>query len=384
MLAMLAPKAARAEDLDGVRGIAVLIVLVSHTAGRDQALAQTLDFAGIGHVGVYLFFVLSAFLLGMGMLDRGVTRESVKAFFVRRLFRILPLYYLTLLLVFAYQLFLGRYNDWYLHISNGFGGFLQHLALYRGDGVFWSVVVEMQFYLVVPLFAWFLLRHRRRALVVLIGLAVVNECLYVAKFFAPQFPNPLEYLTPNTRGEGTYLGLFVGGMVAAYVARFHEGDLMRQVRRFHVAALLSFAFVCVLTVALISRNFLGLEQPFYEFRFLSPIYSLVFSAFLLSVYMGNPWTGWLRFAPFRFLGITAFSVYLLHFAVIALVDFTDWSGPVKLLASVTGIVVVASVTYLAIERPFVRISYRLTGGASLKAGGLSAVIDGQSPKSSPA
>ena len=42
----------RMEALDGVRGLAVIIVLLSHTSGRDQTLHSSLDFLGIGHVGV--------------------------------------------------------------------------------------------------------------------------------------------------------------------------------------------------------------------------------------------------------------------------------------------------------------------------------------------
>ena len=55
--------ASRVGPIDGVRGIAVLIVFFSHSAGRKMYLHPNLDFSGIGHVGVYLFFCLSAYLL---------------------------------------------------------------------------------------------------------------------------------------------------------------------------------------------------------------------------------------------------------------------------------------------------------------------------------
>lgn len=360
-LALFAPKADRAASLDGVRGIAVLIVLLSHTAGRDQALAPFFDFTGIGHVGVYLFFVLSAFLLGMGMLERGVDRESVRAFFIRRVLRILPLYYLSLAVIFGYQLATVRVDTKYLYITRGLPGLLQHLALYRGDGVFWSVVVEMQFYLVVPLLAWLLLEYRWRAVLWLLALGALNEFLYMAQFLSRRLPHILPYLTPNTRNEGTFLGLFACGMVAAFVARYGKAYLATRARLFHALALAAFLALCALTLILVSRHFLIWHNPAYGFRFLSPIYAVVFSAFLLSVYLGNPWTGWLRFAPLRFFGITAFSVYLLHFGVLQAVNVTGWPPALKFFASFAGIAIVACITYLAIERPFIRLSYRLTG-----------------------
>jgi len=47
---------------DGIRGLAVLIVWLSHSSGRGMPIADFLNFVGIGHIGVMLFFVLSGFL----------------------------------------------------------------------------------------------------------------------------------------------------------------------------------------------------------------------------------------------------------------------------------------------------------------------------------
>jgi len=383
-LALLAPKADRAANLDGVRGIAVLIVLLSHTAGRDQALAPFLDFTGIGHVGVYLFFVLSAFLLGMGMLERGVDRESVRSFFIRRALRILPLYYLALAAVFGWQLVAGSVETKYLHITHGVPGFLQHLALYRGDGVFWTIVVEMQFYLIVPLLAWLLLEFRWRAVFWLLALGALNELLYLAQFLSDRFPHIMAYLSPNTRNEGTFFGFFACGMVAAFVACFGRSYLSGRERLLHGVALGAFVVLCALTVILVSRHFLSWHNPAYGFRYLSPVYAVVFSFFLVSVYLGNPWTSWLRFAPLRFLGITAFSIYLLHFGVVQAVNLTAWPPELKFLASFAGVALLATIIYLAIERPFIRLSYSLTSRRSASSDAGPAFVEDAATKQTPA
>src|SRR6218665_2303652 len=61
----------RQSSLDGIRGTAALIVLLSHTSLAGQTLAPWLNFGGTGHVGVYLFFVLSAYLVTLSFIRGG-------------------------------------------------------------------------------------------------------------------------------------------------------------------------------------------------------------------------------------------------------------------------------------------------------------------------
>src|SRR5437899_11892805 len=95
------PSSARLPALDGVRGIAIVLVLlhqfnrVAATDGASRWVGHLLDF---GWVGVQLFFVLSGFLITGILLD---TRESpgyFRAFFARRVLRIFPLYFGALVL----------------------------------------------------------------------------------------------------------------------------------------------------------------------------------------------------------------------------------------------------------------------------------------------
>jgi peptidoglycan/LPS O-acetylase OafA/YrhL len=349
----------RLASLDGIRGIAVLLVFLSHTSGRDQAAFPSLNFAGIGHTGVYLFFVLSGFLLALGLFRVGIDRGTLRTFFLRRVFRIVPLYVFVLTAVFAWQSLLGRVEPRYLHIGDGWTGLFQHLFMYRGDGVFWTIAVEMQFYLILPLVAWGFIRYRRTGVFVLLAIAIVNEGLYMANFLAPRLDNPIAYLSPNYREHGTFIGVFVCGVIAAYAAHFHPSSLLRWQRWLHPVALAAFLGVLIATLYLVSWHFLGNMRPYYELRFWSPLYGATFALFLLSAYLGNPMTKWLNSTLLRTWGILGFSIYLLHMLVIAVVNQTGFSSPVKLAISTLFVLALAKITYDFIERPFMKLSYRL-------------------------
>ncbi len=159
--------------LDGLRGVAILLVVVVHTlpfqltgyAGVHSALKNVLCSAGLG---VQLFFVLSGFLISGILLDSKQSPNYFRNFYGRRVLRIFPLYYGVILgfwVIAALRGFLGDKlfvkelpwlftytsnvlmmlkNDWYVF---NFGKV--------SIGHFWSLAVEEQFYLVWPAAVWF-------------------------------------------------------------------------------------------------------------------------------------------------------------------------------------------------------------------------------------
>jgi peptidoglycan/LPS O-acetylase OafA/YrhL len=160
-------------QLDGVRALAVLAVLVSHW------LPESNRFGSIGLAGVYVFFVLSGFLI-TGILirnrlakERGELglRDALVGFFRRRLLRIFPAYYLTLLISY---LLLPRMTTADLLWNLSYLGNMR--AMLHGQmftlNHFWSLAVEEQFYLVWPLLILLLpMRHWRKMLVLAILLS---------------------------------------------------------------------------------------------------------------------------------------------------------------------------------------------------------------------
>ncbi|WP_294000262.1 acyltransferase family protein [Sphaerotilus sp.] len=153
-------------SLDGLRGVAILLVLLHNfdvlDLGGARALGPVLvkEFLYIGWIGVQLFFVLSGYLITRGLLVTQTRPDYFERFFLKRVLRIFPLYYLALLVFLVLLPATGwvaqrsmQYSSLWLwtYLSNWTtpfeptGGPLPH---------FWSLAVEEQFYLVWPLLLW--------------------------------------------------------------------------------------------------------------------------------------------------------------------------------------------------------------------------------------
>ena len=223
--------------VDHLRGIAALVVLLYH---GNQLIAA--DYSGRffdplldrgytswnpvkaviseGQLGVSLFMVLSGFIFVTGLLGRDY---SVPLFFYNRLVRIFPLY------VFLIALAVGLYTQTsfgaLLQVLVPFAGFtpsaVTDVGIVRSTGLLWTVIVEVQFYLVFPfLMAWvdqrrfWLLARLVLLLVVLRGIALVAGDVNMGGLYFTIWG---------------HLDEFVCGMVAAWLFR-HRADAVRRWR----------------------------------------------------------------------------------------------------------------------------------------------------------
>ena len=168
--------------LDGVRAIAVLIVICFHfwqgfTLGPYTLVGKL---AVWGQTGVDLFFVLSGFLITGILLDSKGSEHFLRNFYVRRILRIFPLYYATLLAIYLVcpLLHLNEWTPW--KQSVWFWVYLQNIpatfapALGSGPGHFWSLAVEEHYYLFWPLLVMLLSRD---GLLKVIGSAIAVSLL---------------------------------------------------------------------------------------------------------------------------------------------------------------------------------------------------------------
>ncbi|MEM7763810.1 MAG: acyltransferase [Pseudomonadota bacterium] len=153
--------------LDGLRGFAVLLVMVYHYGlERQQHVDWFIDMTQFGWVGVDLFFVLSGFLITGILLETRKQDGYFKKFLVRRFVRIWPLYYGVLFLFFVVAPLvtsnlpddlatMGEKQAWFwLYAANWLfaieGGFNE-----TPGGYFWSLAVEEQFYLFWPILVYY-------------------------------------------------------------------------------------------------------------------------------------------------------------------------------------------------------------------------------------
>jgi peptidoglycan/LPS O-acetylase OafA/YrhL len=167
------PKTKRDTALDGLRGLAVLMVFLYHYGGGLQSSKPAIRILGLisqaGWVGVVLFFALSGFLITGSLWDTIGQRHRLRNFYARRILRIFPLYFGAVLAAAIAALAIGAPFHQLKNLSI-FVFFLQdlpHLAttalqnpsplpLYH----FWTLAVEEQFYLIWPLILLF--AHSRR------------------------------------------------------------------------------------------------------------------------------------------------------------------------------------------------------------------------------
>jgi peptidoglycan/LPS O-acetylase OafA/YrhL len=184
--------------LDGVRGIAVLVVLLHNLPYVDNIEPTTLTnlvrvVVGLGWVGVQLFFVLSGFLITGILLRTRKASNYFSSFYVRRILRIFPLYYFALFVGFVVLPRIGlihglsdhtQHQTWYwLYVSNWAGMSGRHVPSFDH---FWSLAVEEQFYLAWPLVVFFL--GDRRLLHLCLGLIVGAFFFRCAAYVAVQEP----------------------------------------------------------------------------------------------------------------------------------------------------------------------------------------------------
>jgi peptidoglycan/LPS O-acetylase OafA/YrhL len=181
----------RIPALDGVRGIAILLVM-GHHYGQQLIPLHPIDVPvlgalSIGWVGVDLFFVLSGFLITGILYDTRRARNYFQSFYARRILRIFPLSYAALTFFFVLVPLLGskalgetasRWPWFWLYASN----FLiaRHGWVSRYVQHFWSLAIEEQFYLVWPLLVFILPRRRLIGLSLgaIIGAAALRGVFY--------------------------------------------------------------------------------------------------------------------------------------------------------------------------------------------------------------
>lgn len=190
------PASARVDALDGLRGVAVLSVVVMHAAllglamssmgGEAEAglLRGYLSVALLGWCGVDLFFVLSGFLI-TGILVRSVGRPHYfRNFYARRALRIFPLYYAVLvLLLFVLERGVtspAERLSYFLYYQNLYFATWGHLQQDPARTITWSLAVEEQFYLLWPaVVAWLAPRRLVAFCFVTIGGAIGVRLLLV-------------------------------------------------------------------------------------------------------------------------------------------------------------------------------------------------------------
>lgn len=163
--------------LNTLRGLAALIVLVSHYSKHTNWLSTNLG-AGAGQLGVMIFFMLSGFLMSYLYIRKGFNTTNVRNYAVARAARVLPLFIVVVTLSYLSQ---GTSVAGIMYDIHGVNGLLSHLLLLKGVSVLWTIGPEVQFYALF-IVIWGLSSRYLGLLLVFAGFVMV------ALFFL-RFPN---------------------------------------------------------------------------------------------------------------------------------------------------------------------------------------------------
>ena len=347
-------------QFDGLRAIAVMAVLVSHLA--PLRLVPWLYRAEYGRVGVDLFFVLSGFLITGILLDTKDSAHYFRNFYLRRILRIWPLYYLflafTFLFMFSREPEAARedaWRYWPLHVLY-FQNLIPHLHWAKALTHTWSLAIEEQFYMFWPALVGFL--SRRKLFAALAGMLVISNVSRIAAAHIG-VSHPFLHRFTIFRLDPILLGSLVALLFRT------PGISERQFRKWSIWAIVAGVGGTV-ACHLQSQT----EPAVYAYPFIG----LAFAGLMVTSLFSSPSVGVLgrilTVAPLRYIGKISYGVYLLQVPVILL--FGAWMPELWLArptflsiflisAAETLITIgVATISWYAYERPILGLKDRFT------------------------
>lgn len=338
--------------LDGLRGLAILLVIVRHTSRYmrpDTAVGSAVQATlGTGWVGVDLFFVLSGFLITGILVDAKGSEHYFRNFYARRSLRIFPLYYGFLAVVFLvlprlYAYDGGRFGalrenqTWYwTYLVNVLASLEGTAATPLNTTHLWSLAVEEQFYLVWPAVVLWCSRRRLFQLCVWMVVGALATRIAIAAMAGGEGHTAGYMLTP-ARMDTLALGALLALCVRA------PGGPAWLARRAWPAAALSGAAVLVLFVVEGGLSWLDLTTQTIGFTAIA----LLAASLLAMVLLSEPGSrlnrtfdrGWLKA-----LGAYSYAIYLFHYPLLNVFRYTL---PMREVPSVWGTKIPAQIAFTA-------------------------------------
>ena len=357
--------------LDGLRGLAILLVFIFHYGGGSSSSNPVLHAIGVVRValwvGVPLFFVLSGFLITGILWTSYDSPHWWRGFYIRRALRIFPLYYLSLGIIVLGALFWGDIHLCLARIGI-FAGYLQNFPFaatrselgspIRAD-IYWSLAVEEHYYLVWP----FLLRiaRTRRQGQIFCGVIFVLSLLF--RIYGTRVGHEIGFIpsaTLSRMGElaiGSWLALAAQGTAEAW---------NRVLRWAGPVCLMSLgAFVWI-------AHWSGGPAPVTRSMIIFgiPCAGLFFGGLLCLALRGGSFVErWAETRWLRWLGGISYGVYIYHAMVRPLA--VDWSERlvghshnlqlgVQFLIAAALTLAAAWLSFRYFESPFLRLKNRIS------------------------
>ncbi len=344
--------------LDGIRGIAILLVLGMHTQ---------IAFLQGGFIGVEVFFVLSGFLITTILLKEFDTsgRIDFRNFYIRRFLRLFPALILMLIVLNTFTLLfqtseiqtaalkgslvtLFYLSNWVRALNLFDLVYLQHT---------WSLAIEEQFYIIFPLLLTTLLRlfSQKRVILIIAGLSLFSWLWRVVLTSQGATMARVNFGL-DTRLDGLLMGCVLA-LVLASTAYRPLKQVMRRVRYF--ASFLALGACCTILYCAITAN--EAHALTYEIMLSLVSSSTCFLILYVVTIESSPIKSILEFKPLVLIGKISYGFYLLHWVFFNILVYFFRVSTITpgVAAAGTAIAFAASLlSYQLIERPVLRLKSR--------------------------
>lgn len=351
---MIVPNS-RIAFLDYLRALAIIPVLLTH---NRAVLAPG------GFLGVDVFFVLSGYFITLLLARDLPLHLNLISFFVRRMCRILPLYYLSLLAYLSLIVVLSDYN--FSDVKNLNFAFLMlgppTLENYR-MGFYWTLQVEFWFYIIFPI-AYFIGRNSLSKTVVFVSLLCLS--LYFS-FVSGAKQQLYAYLSPALALLVLHAGEFLIGCLVAH--------LKTHATRINKSFAISLFFLGLFVIFFLYINpadydLLGNHESLYRYAI-----SCATGVIVIAWASGN--LNWVILPGLSYIGLISYSLYLLHLPLMEFISLNELPGRelAEYLPSIVlsrglnfssivhylGICsIVAAISYVFVEKPSIRLGRRIS------------------------
>jgi peptidoglycan/LPS O-acetylase OafA/YrhL len=301
------------EYLDALRGLAIIGVIIVHSSIVSKQVGWLATLSFTGQRGVQLFYVVSAFTLYLSMRARwDKEKHPISNFFIRRFFRIAPLFYLAIFANIIYLYFFNLSHPSIFDFILGFT-FLHGLKPQTINSVAiggWSIAVETSFYFILPFIFQRVINLKKSVLLLIVS----SLCAPLLSYLLCYHVSWSGWISDIYKNQPEYFfftwfpiefPVFCMGIIAVYLKDFIDQSITVEARKTLSLILIAVSAILFIQNIPIHNNTLYLS-------------SLGFVPLLLGLSL-KPWKVFVN-KYIVYIGKISYSIYLVHFFVLIMIE----------------------------------------------------------------
>jgi peptidoglycan/LPS O-acetylase OafA/YrhL len=331
--------------LEGLRGLAFLLVFVAHASQFANASLWL-----SGKEGLFLFFVLSAYLLTKNLTVSFTTQTNKSLvllnYVIRRILRIYPMYMISMFFLPAIILYRHPLTT-----------IINHLLLTTGYEHLWTISVEIKYYILLPLVAFLLSALAQKGMRILISTVIIFLTGYGLLYEQIASTVAIHHLG-NELSIWLYLPAFVIGSCASFWSLPQKNTIILKYKN---GIILLLGLLLCLSLPLSYHVFVEKNAYTIFYYLLMVFYSIIWSTGIyLIATLGTTLHSLLENKILRTIGKVSFSAYLWHYSLFLWTDIIAEHGiilaaPIKIITVFALTLLFSAITYRFIEKPFLSI-----------------------------